>query len=64
MSAYTLEESLARVIERKGEDNIVAKTLRRQIENRDAAKGRSFGQMFSDDIGPKLHESDQGDEGE
>jgi hypothetical protein len=53
---FTLEESLAHAEETRGADSKLAKNIRRQIENRDAAKGQSAARLFIAGAGPKLKE--------
>ena len=52
----SLKEIYDLAVESNGEDSSVAKAIKRQMENERANKGRSFQELFNDEIGPKLQE--------
>ena len=52
----SLKEIYNLAVESHGEDSSVAKTIKRQMENERANRGRSFQELFNDEIGPKLQE--------
>ncbi len=52
----SLKEICDLAIESNGEDSAVAKSIKRQMENESANRGRSFQELFNDEIGPKLQE--------
>ena len=52
----SLKEIYNLAVESNGEASSVAKSIKRQMENESANKGRSFQELFNDEIGPKLQE--------
>ena len=52
----SLKEIYDLAVESNGEDSSVAKAIKRQMENERANRGRSFQELFEDEIGPKLQE--------
>ena len=52
----SLKEIYDLAVESNGKDSEVAKSIKRQMENEKANKGRSFQELFNDEIGPKLQE--------
>ena len=52
----SLKEIYDLAIESNAEDSPAAKAIKRQMENERANRGRSFQQLFNDEIGPKLQE--------
>ena len=52
----SLKEIYDLAVESNGKDSEVAKSIKRQMENEKANKGRSFQELFYDEIGPKLQE--------
>ena len=52
----SLKEIYDLAVESNGEDSSVAKAIKRQMENERANRGRSFQELFYDEIGPKLQE--------
>ena len=53
---HSLKEIYDLAVESNGEDSSVAKAIKRQMENERANRGRSFQELFNDEIGPKIQE--------
>ena len=55
----SLKEIYDLAVDSNGVDSSAAKAIKRQMENERANRGRSFQELFNDEIGPKLQELDK-----